>query len=160
MYNIFSIYIFKWLASGDLLSNWSVNIDFFTAIMISTVNIVSALVQIYSIEYMKDEKNKCKFFCYMSLFTFFMLFLVSSGNLIQLYLFYRNTTIMKKPLFIPPFWVPFWRNVLTFLALVSVSFPRPAPNKLFYILCTQGAAMEHQVIMNMLTKPQVLLMFC
>ena len=69
--DIFSIYIFKWLASGDLLSNWSVNIDFFTAIMISTVNIVSALVQIYSIEYMKDEKNKCKFFCYMSLFTFF-----------------------------------------------------------------------------------------
>ncbi len=83
--DIFSIYIFKWLASGDLLSNWSVNIDFFTAIMISTVNIVSALVQIYSIEYMKDEKNKCKFFCYMSLFTFFMLFLVSSGNLLQLY---------------------------------------------------------------------------
>ena len=82
---VFSFYIFKWLASGNLLSNWSINIDFFTAIMISTVNIVSALVQIYSIEYMKDEKNKCKFFCYMSLFTFFMLFLVSSGNLLQLY---------------------------------------------------------------------------
>ena len=81
----FSIFIFKWIASGDLLSNWSIHIDFFSAVMISTVNIVSALVQIYSIEHMKEEKYKCKFFCYMSLFTFFMLFLVTSGNLLQLY---------------------------------------------------------------------------
>ena len=54
----FSIFIFKWIASGDLLSNWSIHIDFFSAIMISTVNIVSALVQIYSIEHMKEEKYK------------------------------------------------------------------------------------------------------
>ena len=82
---IFNFFIFKWIGSGDILSNWSIRIDFLSAIMITVVNVVSSLVQIYSISYMKNDKSIPKFFCYMSLFTFFMLVLVSSTNLLQLY---------------------------------------------------------------------------
>ena len=53
--------------------------------MIATVTLVSLLIQFYSIEYMKNDKSIPKFFSYLNLFTFFMIFLVSSGNLLQLY---------------------------------------------------------------------------
>ena len=79
------IFIFKWLGSGKLLANWTVTIDFLSAVMIATVTLVSLLIQFYSIEYMKNDKSIPKFFSYLNLFTFFMIFLVSSGNLLQLY---------------------------------------------------------------------------
>ena len=53
--------------------------------MIFIVNIISALVQLYSIGYMKEDKSIARFFCYLNLFSFFMLVLVSSGDLLQLY---------------------------------------------------------------------------
>ena len=76
------IFIFKWLGSGKLLANWTVTIDFLSAVMIATVTLVSLLIQFYSIEYMKNDKSIPKFFSYLNLFTFFMIFLVSSGNLL------------------------------------------------------------------------------
>ena len=76
--NSFEIYLFNWLNTGSLTSIWSINIDFLTAIMIFIVNIISALVQLYSIGYMKEDKSIARFFCYLNLFSFFMLVLVSS----------------------------------------------------------------------------------
>ena len=82
----FEIYLFSWLSSGDLLSSWSINIDFLSSTMIFIVNIISALVQFYSLGYMKEDRHIVRFFCYLNLFSFFMLILVCSGNLLQLYL--------------------------------------------------------------------------
>ena len=82
----FEIYLFHWLSSGNLISNWTINIDFLTSTMILIVNLISALVQFYSIGYMREDKSIARFFCYLNLFSFFMLILVSSGNLLQLYL--------------------------------------------------------------------------
>ena len=82
----FEIYLFNWLNSGNLISSWTINIDFLTSTMIFIVNIISALVQFYSIGYMKEDKSIARFFCCLNLFSFFMLILVSSGNLLQLYL--------------------------------------------------------------------------
>ena len=79
------IYLFNWLSSGTLLSVWSLHFDFLTSVMIFVVNIVSALVQFYSIGYMNKDESINRFFCYLNLFTFFMLILVSSNNLLQLY---------------------------------------------------------------------------
>ena len=84
--NSFHFYLFNWLNSGNLISTWSINIDFFTSVMISIVNIISALVQLYSIGYMKNDEFINRFFCYLNLFTFFMLLLVCSENLLQLYI--------------------------------------------------------------------------
>ena len=47
----FEFYLFDWLLSGKLISNWTINLDFLTSIMILIVNIISALVQFYSIGY-------------------------------------------------------------------------------------------------------------
>ena len=70
-------YLFNWLNSGNFVSKWMISINFLTSIMILVVNIVSALVQFYSVSYMKEDKLIARFFCYLNLFSFFMLFLVS-----------------------------------------------------------------------------------
>jgi len=54
--------------------------------MLVVVTLVSFLVHIYSIEYMKDDPHLPRFMAYLSLFTFFMLFLVTSNNYVQLFL--------------------------------------------------------------------------
>ena len=54
--------------------------------MLLVVNTVSALVHIYSIFYMDNDPHFTRFMAYLSLFTFFMLILVSADNFIQLFL--------------------------------------------------------------------------
>ena len=54
--------------------------------MILLVNFISLLVHIYSVGYMQNDDKRPIFMSYLSLFTFFMLILVSSSNLIQLFL--------------------------------------------------------------------------
>ena len=54
--------------------------------MVLMVNFVSTLIHIYSVGYMKKDSKRSIFMGYMSLFTFFMLLLVSSNNLLQLFL--------------------------------------------------------------------------
>jgi NADH-quinone oxidoreductase subunit L len=77
--------IFTWMTSGDLTINWSLRIDTLTAVMLVVVNTVSALVHLYSIGYMAEDPYRPRFFGYLSLFTFAMLMLVTSDNLVQLF---------------------------------------------------------------------------
>ena len=67
----FEVYLFSWLNSADLSSSWSINFDFLTATMIFIVNIISALVQFYSIGYMEDDKSIVRFFFLFKLIFFF-----------------------------------------------------------------------------------------
>ena len=53
--------------------------------MLVVVNTVSSLVHLYSIGYMDEDPNRPRFFAYLSLFTFAMLMLVTSDNLVQLF---------------------------------------------------------------------------
>jgi NADH-quinone oxidoreductase subunit L len=71
---------------GDFQANWSLRIDALTAVMLIVVTWVSAAVHIYSIGYMHHDPHIPRFMAYLSLFTFFMLMLVTSNNLIQLFL--------------------------------------------------------------------------
>ena len=77
--------IFKWISSGNFISNWSINIDPLSSIMLVVVTLVSALVHIYSIGYMIHDPHKPRFMSYLSLFTFSMLALVVSDNFLQLF---------------------------------------------------------------------------
>ena len=77
--------IYQWIASGDFIVNWSINIDPLSSIMLVVVTIVSALVHIYSIGYMSHDPCKPRFMAYLSLFTFAMLALVVSDNFLQLF---------------------------------------------------------------------------
>ena len=74
-----------WIEAGAFKANWSLRIDTLTAIMLLVVNGVSAMVHIYSIGYMSHDKGVPRFMSYLSLFTFFMLMLVTADNLLQMF---------------------------------------------------------------------------
>ena len=84
--NIFEISMFKWISVGSISIDWALRVDSLTAVMLVVVNVVSALVHIYSIGYMDEDKNVPKFMSFLSLFSFFMLLLVTSNNFVQLFL--------------------------------------------------------------------------
>ncbi len=77
--------VFNWFSSGTLAVDWALRIDTLTAVMLVVVNTVSAVVHVYSIGYMAHDPGRPRFFAYLSMFTFAMLALVTSDNLIQLF---------------------------------------------------------------------------
>jgi len=83
--NKFVITLLDWVKSGDLEFAWALKVDTLTAVMLVVVNSVSALVHWYSMGYMEEDPDKPRFFAYLSLFTFAMLMLVTSDNLVQMF---------------------------------------------------------------------------
>jgi NADH-quinone oxidoreductase subunit L len=86
------IHILRWIESGSLSTDWAIRMDRLTAIMLIVITTVSSLVHLYSFGYMnhdpqwKDgETYKPRFFAYLSFFTFAMLMLVTSDNLVQMF---------------------------------------------------------------------------
>jgi NADH-quinone oxidoreductase subunit L len=77
--------IFRWVTSGELDASWALKIDTLTAVMLVVVTTVSSLVHLYSIGYMHEDPSRPRFFAYLSLFTFAMLMLVTSDNLLQMF---------------------------------------------------------------------------
>lgn len=78
--------LMDWIQSGDFKTSWALKVDSLTAVMLVVVTWVSTLVHIYSVGYMSHDPHVPRFMAYLSLFTFFMLMLVTSDNLIQLFL--------------------------------------------------------------------------
>ena len=85
MHHDLRIGLFSWINSGDLQVAWALRVDTLTAVMLVVVNTVSSLVHMYSIGYMDEDPHRPRFFAYLSLFTFAMLMLVTSDNLVQLF---------------------------------------------------------------------------
>ena len=83
--NVGTVDLFTWIDSGALEVSWALKLDTLTAVMLSTVTVVSALIHIYAIGYMHHDPGIPRFMAYLSLFTFFMLMLVTSDNLVQLF---------------------------------------------------------------------------
>jgi len=77
--------ILPWIISGEFEVHWALRIDTLTAVMLVVVNTVSALVHLYSMGYMAEDPYRPRFFAYLSLFTFAMLMLVTSDNLVQMF---------------------------------------------------------------------------
>ena len=77
--------LMRWITSGELDVSWSLKIDTLTAVMLVVVTTVSSLVHLYSVGYMHEDDSRPRFFAYLSLFTFAMLTLVTSGNLVQMF---------------------------------------------------------------------------
>lgn len=82
---VIDLHLFNWLELVGGNISWSIHIDALGAIMLLVVTIVSALVHIYSTSYMHDDPHMPRFMAYLSLFTFFMLMLVTADNLMQLF---------------------------------------------------------------------------
>ncbi|MCR8826474.1 NADH-quinone oxidoreductase subunit L [Pseudosulfitobacter koreensis] len=86
------IQILRYIESGSLSTDWSIRMDRLTAIMLIVITTVSSLVHLYSFGYMDkdpqwkdDESYRPRFFAYLSFFTFAMLMLVTSDNLVQMF---------------------------------------------------------------------------
>lgn len=80
-----TVTLLRWITSGELDTSWALKIDTLTAVMLVVVTTVSSLVHLYSIGYMHEDDSRPRFFAYLSLFTFAMLMLVTSSNLVQMF---------------------------------------------------------------------------
>jgi NADH-ubiquinone oxidoreductase chain 5 len=75
-----------WIHSDLLLVDWGFYVDNLSVFMLLIVTIVSTLVHLYSTEYMSHDPHLSRFMSYLSLFTFFMLVLVTGDNFVLLFL--------------------------------------------------------------------------
>ena len=74
------ITITSWIDSGSLAVNWSLIFDALTVSMLLAVLIVSSLVHLYSVSYMSADPHIQRFFSYLSLFTGFIVLLVTGDS--------------------------------------------------------------------------------
>lgn len=83
--NTFNGTLYSWAVIGKLKMEVGFLIDQLTAMMMVVVTFVSLMVHVYTIGYMEEDDGYQRFFAYISLFTFSMLMLVMSNNLLQLF---------------------------------------------------------------------------
>lgn len=76
----------SWLNIGVLNVSWGFLFDSLTSMMLIIVTLISFLVHLYSVSYMSHDPYITRFMCYLSLFTVFMLFLVTADNFVQMFL--------------------------------------------------------------------------
>lgn len=123
-----SIKLTSWIESEIISINWGFNFDELTVSMMIPVLTISLLVQAYSIIYMKDDPHNQRFFSYLSLFTFFMLLLVSGDNYLILFIGWEGVGVLSFLLI--SFW--FTRVQATKSATSAILFNRVGD--LFFIL--------------------------
>ena len=75
-----SIYLLNWVDSELMSISWEFLFDQLTVSMFIPVLYISSLIHIFSTNYMAEDPHNQRFFSYLSLFTFFMLLLVSGAN--------------------------------------------------------------------------------
>nr|QXQ00365.1 NADH dehydrogenase subunit 5 [Tuber umbilicatum] len=88
-----SIQLFTWIDSESLNVFWGFHFDSLTVSMLLPILIVSCLVHIYSIGYMSHDPHNQRFFSYLSLFTWFMIILVTSENLLLMFVGWEGVGI-------------------------------------------------------------------
>ncbi len=84
-HEVIKVPVLRWIQSGGIDVEWAFRVDTLTAVMFVVVNSVSCLVHLYSIGYMHHDPHRPRFFAYLSLFTFAMLMLITSDNLLQMF---------------------------------------------------------------------------
>ena len=93
--NLYDGPVYTWLASGNVRFEIGFLIDRLSATMMLVVSFVSLMVHIYTIGYMADDPGYQRFFSYISMFTFFMLMLVSANNFLQLFFGWEGVGLMS-----------------------------------------------------------------
>ena len=96
--------LYTWMVVGDLKMEVGFMIDGLTAMMMCVVTFVSLMVHLYTIGYMEEDEGYNRFFAYISLFTFSMLMLVMSNNMLQLFFGWEAVGLVSYLL------IGFWFN--------------------------------------------------
>jgi NADH-quinone oxidoreductase subunit L len=93
--NVYDGPVYTWLASGNVRFEIGFLIDRLSATMMLVVTFVSLMVHVYTIGYMAEDPGYQRFFSYISMFTFFMLMLVSANNFLQLFFGWEGVGLMS-----------------------------------------------------------------
>lgn len=96
--------LFNWIFIEHFIVKFNFNFDAVNSVMFLIITIISTLVHLYSYNYMKEDPNFIKFISYLSLFTFFMLILVTANNLIQMFIGWEGVGIASFLL------ISFWNS--------------------------------------------------
>ena len=96
--------LYTWMTVGNLKMEVGFLVDGLTAMMMCVVTFVSLMVHIYTIGYMEEDAGYNRFFAYISLFTFSMLMLVMSNNMLQLFFGWEAVGLVSYLL------IGFWFN--------------------------------------------------
>jgi NADH-quinone oxidoreductase subunit L len=96
--------LYTWMVVGGLKMEIGFLIDGLSAMMMCVVTFVSLMVHIYTIGYMEEDEGYNRFFAYISLFTFSMLMLVMSNNMLQLFFGWEAVGLVSYLL------IGFWFN--------------------------------------------------
>ncbi|CAN1538088.1 NuoL NADH,ubiquinone oxidoreductase subunit 5 (chain L)/Multisubunit Na+/H+ antiporter, MnhA subunit [Burkholderiaceae bacterium] len=96
--------LYTWMVVGGLKMEVGFMVDGLTAMMMCVVTFVSLMVHIYTIGYMEEDEGYNRFFSYISLFTFAMLMLVMSNNMLQLFFGWEAVGLVSYLL------IGFWFN--------------------------------------------------
>src|SRR5918994_7443516 len=91
----YKIELFRWIHAGTFEADWVIRIDVLSGVMMFTVSTVSALIHVYSVGYMAHDRSVPRFMSYLSLFTFFMLALVTADNFLQLYFGWEGVGLLS-----------------------------------------------------------------
>ena len=96
--------LYTWMSVGGLKMEVGFLVDGLTAMMMCVVTFVSLMVHLYTVGYMEEDEGYNRFFAYISLFTFSMLMLVMSNNLLQLFFGWEAVGLVSYLL------IGFWFN--------------------------------------------------
>ena len=96
--------LYTWMVVGGLKMEIGFLVDGLTAMMMCVVTFVSLMVHIFTVGYMKEDEGYNRFFSYISLFTFSMLMLVMSNNMLQLFFGWEAVGLVSYLL------IGFWFN--------------------------------------------------
>jgi len=96
--------LYTWMVVGGLKMEVGFLVDGLTAMMMCVVTFVSLMVHVYTMGYMEEDEGYNRFFSYISLFTFSMLMLVMSNNMLQLFFGWEAVGLVSYLL------IGFWFN--------------------------------------------------
>jgi NADH-quinone oxidoreductase subunit L len=96
--------LYTWMSVGGLKMEIGFLVDGLTAMMMCVVTFVSLMVHLYTVGYMQEDDGYNRFFAYISLFTFSMLMLVMSNNMLQLFFGWEAVGLVSYLL------IGFWYN--------------------------------------------------
>jgi len=82
---VYILTLAQWLNVDNLSVDWCFCFDSLTVVMLCIVTSISTFVHLYSTDYMSGDPHLSRFMSYLSLFTFFMLILVTANNFLQMF---------------------------------------------------------------------------
>lgn len=141
------IYLFNWIDSEYMNISWEFLFDQLTVSMFIPVLYISSLIHIFSTDYMAEDPHNQRFFSYLSLFTFFMLVLVSGANFFVMFVGWEGIGIVSYLLI--NFW--FTRIQANKAAILALTMNRVGDMGLsigFFALFTLFGSLDYATIFS------------